>query len=85
MTGGQMMIVLIVAMVMIASIVKSKQGHGRKRDRAGFEPGSTIESPDTTKLRDEVKQLKERLAVLERITVEKENSLEREIERLRDK
>jgi hypothetical protein len=47
MTGGQMMIVLIVAMVMIASIVKSKQGHGRKRDRAGFEPGSTIESPDT--------------------------------------
>jgi hypothetical protein len=29
--------------------------------------------------------LKERLAVLERITVEKENSLEREIERLRDK
>ena len=37
------------------------------------------------RLRDEVKGLKERQAVIERITVEKENSLEREIERLRDK
>jgi hypothetical protein len=37
------------------------------------------------RLRDEVKSLKERQAVIERITVEKENSLEREIERLRDK
>ena len=32
-----------------------------------------------------MKQLKDRLAVIERITVEKENSLEREIERLRDR
>jgi hypothetical protein len=32
-----------------------------------------------------VKSLKERQAVIERITVEKESSLEREIERLRDK
>ena len=42
-------------------------------------------TPRPARLRDEVKQLKERLAVLERITVEKENSLEREIERLRDR
>ena len=40
---------------------------------------------ETARLRDEVKQLKERLQVIERITVEKENSLEREIERLRDR
>jgi len=37
------------------------------------------------RLRDEVKELKERLKVLERITVEKENSLSREIEELRDR
>ena len=36
-------------------------------------------------LRDEVRQLKERIHVLERITVEKENSLAREIEDLRNK
>lgn len=36
------------------------------------------------RLRDEVKNLRERLAVIERITVEKENSLAREIEDLRD-
>jgi len=36
-------------------------------------------------LREEIKGLKDRQAVIERITVEKESSLEREIERLRDK
>ena len=37
----------------------------------------------TERLRAEVRQLKERLAVIERITIEKESSLEREIESLR--
>ena len=40
---------------------------------------------ETLRLRDEVRDLKERLKVLERITVEKENSLNREIESLRDR
>jgi hypothetical protein len=39
---------------------------------------------ENDRLRDEVSQLKERLKVLERITVEKENSLAKEIESLRD-
>jgi uncharacterized protein YlxW (UPF0749 family) len=84
MNGGQLMVVLIVAMVMLASIIKSKHG-SRSRRRGGQPDGEAIESAETVRLRDEVKMLKERLAVLERITVEKENSLEREIERLRDK
>ena len=87
-SGGQLMVVLIVAIVMIASIIRSKNGGGderiRRRHRQGLDEPA-VESPETIRLRDEVKQLKERLAVLERITVEKENSLEREIERLRDK
>ena len=37
------------------------------------------------RLREEVAMLKERLQVLERITVEKENSLAKEIESLRDR
>jgi hypothetical protein len=36
-------------------------------------------------MREEIKMLRDRLAVLERITIEKENSLEREIEQLRDR
>jgi uncharacterized protein YlxW (UPF0749 family) len=40
---------------------------------------------EADRLRDEVVTLRDRVAVLERITLEKENSLEREIEKLRDR
>ncbi len=84
MTGGQMMVVLIVAMVMVASIIKARYGirHGR-RSRHGHEV--PVDDVENQRLREEVTQLRDRLAVLERITVEKENSLEREIEALRDR
>jgi uncharacterized membrane protein len=74
-TGGQMMVVLIVAIVMIASVLRGPRRIASRND----------DGPEAERLRQEVKALKERLAVLERITVEKENSLEREIEQLRDK
>ncbi len=81
MTGTQIMVVLIVAIVMFASIVKSKHG-GRRRASHETLPGDGAEN---ARLREEVGELKKRLAVLERITVEKENSLERQIEALRDR
>ncbi|HEX8402822.1 MAG TPA: hypothetical protein VF628_14110 [Allosphingosinicella sp.] len=84
MTGGQIMVVLIVTIVMIASIIKSKHGPGRHRLHGDAGAGGIADGRENEQLRNEVKQLKERLAVLERITVEKENSLSREIERLRD-
>lgn len=74
------MVVLIVAITAIASIFRAK--YGVRRGRPGNEHHA--DTAENQRLRDEVKQLKERLAVIERITVEKENSLEREIERLRD-
>ena len=40
---------------------------------------------ENQRLREEVSDLEERIKVLERITVEKENSLSREIESLRDR
>lgn len=43
------------------------------------------DSQETLRLREEVGELKERIKVLERITVEKENSLAKEIESLRDR
>ena len=81
MSGGQIMVVLIVAIVMLASIIKVKHGAGRGRHSNAY----IADDAENDRLRDEVKQLKERLAVLERITIEKENSLEREIEKLRDR
>ena len=73
------MVVAIVAMAMLASVLRAwiKAGNGRKAD-----PASEIENQ---RLREEVKELKDRLHVLERITVEKENTLSREIEELRDR
>lgn len=47
--------------------------------------GEPEDSAETLRLREELAQLKERLKVLERIAVEKENSLAREIEQLRDR
>lgn len=43
------------------------------------------ETGETKRLREEVADLKERIKVLERITVEKENSLARQIDELRDR
>jgi hypothetical protein len=75
------MVVIIVAITAFASILRAK--YGIRRDKEGNE--FPINTGENDRLRDEVKTLKERLAVLERITVERENSLEREIEQLRDK
>jgi hypothetical protein len=72
----------IIVVVTLAGLVRAKLGI--RRDKWGNEH-PLHDDADTARLRDEVKSLKERLAVIERITVEKENSLEREIERLRDR
>jgi hypothetical protein len=83
MEGGQIMVVAIVAIVMVASIIRAKYGYGRHGRRDGAI--APQEHAENLRLRDEVKELRERLKVLERITVEKENSLSREIESLRDR
>ena len=85
MDSGQLFVLLLVAIVMIASIGRAKYGYGRfgrYRRNSWVEPGDRAENE---RLRDEVQSLKERIKVLERITVEKENSLAKEIESLRDR
>ena len=82
MQSSHIMVIWIVLIVMVASVFRAKYLRGRRKD--GGDQGA-LETAETRQLRDEVKQLRERLQVLERITVEKENSLEREIERLRDR
>jgi uncharacterized protein YlxW (UPF0749 family) len=85
MDSGQITAVLIVAMIMIASIVRARSGYGRYGRYRRNEDIGPQERAENLRLRDEVKELKERLKVLERIAVDKENSLSNEIESLRDR
>ena len=81
MDGGQLTAIIIVAIVMLASIVRaSVRG---PRHRVVVDDGQA--KAENQRLRDEVHELKERIKVLERITVEKENSLSQQIEELRDR
>ena len=75
------MVAIIVVAVMIASVLRAKYSN---RHRDGGEI-SAKEHAENLRLREEVGELKERIKVLERITVEKENSLARQIEELRDR
>ncbi len=70
------MVVVVMIVIMIASVIKS---------RYKYRQAAPADSADTIRMRDEVRGLKERIAVLERIATDKEGSLEREIERLRDR
>jgi len=79
------MVAFIVFIVMVASVIKTAIGGRRSRRNRHGEATLPADNAENVRLRDEVKVLKERLSVLERITVEKENSLEREIEALRDR
>jgi hypothetical protein len=86
MDSGQLTAVLIVAIIMITSVARVRYGYGRfgRNGRRSF--GAPEENnAENQRLREEVHDLKERIKVLERITVEKENSLAKEIDSLRDR
>jgi len=68
----------IIIISTVAGLVKTSLRNDHRRRAVATDP-------EADRLREEVRTLKERLAVIERITVEKENSLEREIEKLRDR
>ena len=76
------MVAIIVVAVMIASVLRAKYSSRHREDGGQV---SAQEHAENLRLREEVKELKERLHVLERITVEKENTLSRQIEELRDR
>ena len=75
------MVAIIVVTVMIASVLRAKYSHRHRRE-VGSDPAEKVE---TLRLKDEVKQLKERIHVLERIATDKESTLSRQIEELRDR
>lgn len=73
------MVVAIIAIVMVASIIKARFKYGAQQQQP------QADGPEAIRLRDEVRTLKERIAVLERIATDKGSALEREIEQLRDR
>lgn len=75
------MVVAIVLIVTIGRVLKAR--YGIRHDNAGNE--LPIRDPDADRMRDEIKVLKERIQVLERITTENNRALDldREIEKLR--
>ncbi len=76
------MVVVIVAIVAVAGVVKAR--YGVTKDRHGNE---VIHRPDPEagRLKQEIVQLKERIAVLERLATDDNGArlLDREIEKLR--
>lgn len=76
-------VLLLMGLIFVFQIVKHKMGV--RTNARGEVLGAPEDNAETRMLRDEVRQLKDRIQVLERITVEKENSLAREIEDLRHK
>jgi len=75
-------IVFIVAITAIASIFRAR--YGVTKDNLGNEVIHRPD-PDADRLRDEVKMLKDRIAVLERLATDNNRAidLDREIEKLR--
>ena len=78
------MVLGIVLIVSITTIMKARMGI--RKDMWGNEiKDSGRDDAEVEQMREQMKVLKERVAVLERIATEKNHSLEHEIERLRDR
>jgi hypothetical protein len=76
------MVVAIVFIVSIASILKARMGI--RKDKWGNETLARDDA-EVLRMREDMKVLKERVAVLERIATDRNHSLEHEIEQLRDR
>jgi hypothetical protein len=73
----------IIALVFVIGLMGVLRARAGVRHR--WERPAADDSQEALRLREEVKELKERIKVLERITVDKENSLSRQIDELRER
>ncbi len=76
------MVVLIVGIVMIGSVLRAR--YGVTKDKLGNETFHRAD-PEAGRMKEEIAQLKERIAVLERLATDNNGALalDREIEKLR--
>ncbi len=75
---------MVVAIILIVSVSKIISRYIAAQGQA---QNTAVQSADAMRAQDEVRQLKERVAVLERVITDNHGSLglDREIERLRDR
>ena len=85
MSGGQFMVVMIVAIVMFSSIIKAKMGIRRDRHGEYSIRDDAATAAENHRLKGEIADLRDRIQVLERVVTDNEGSLrlDREIEKLR--
>ncbi len=80
------MVIGIILIVTIGGVLRARYQaqHGIVEDKDGKQ--HRLQEPDSDQLRDEVKVLKERIQVLERIATDNDsaNDINRQIEQLRD-
>ena len=81
------MVVAIIVIVTIGSVLKARYGiHKDKEGNEVYRGGDTATAAENVRLREELRAIKERVQVLERVVTDTEGSvrLDREIESLRD-
>jgi uncharacterized protein YlxW (UPF0749 family) len=80
-------VLIIVAMAFGMTIIVKRMEFAQREQRLRRSQSENAPAVDAEnrRLREEVSELKERLHVLERIATDKEHSLSREIESLRDR
>ncbi len=82
------MVLGIIIVVTIGKVLSARYGIRRTRDGSDYVAGEDVETlAENKRLRDELRTLKERVQVLERVVTDNESGarLDREIEKLRDK
>ena len=87
MTDGEYSLLMLVALLAASTIYLLAVVRNQKRTIATLtaSPAASVTDPQLAQKNREIHELRERLQVLERITVDKENSVAREIEALRDR
>ena len=78
------MVIGIVLIVTVGSVIRARYGVVRRHKGEDYVGRSDARAnPDAERLREEVKQLKERVAVLERLATDGTSALDREFEKLK--
>ena len=82
------MVVAIVGITAVASVVRAKYGYRRGKRSDWEQRGDGTLQAENNQLRDEMRGLKDRIQVLERLATDDESDarrLDREIEKLRER
>ncbi|MFZ5749037.1 MAG: hypothetical protein ACOY45_15440 [Pseudomonadota bacterium] len=81
------MVVAIIVVITIGRVLQARYGVRRDRDGNQYQVPTQQDERENARLRDEIRGLRDRIQVLERVITDNNRSIEldREIERLRDK